>query len=304
MLAKIGHFLKSAPLFLNIPISRMNSWPISTGQVVYEGKYSRSMNINPILPGHFIAQVFTRESNSISDLSSEEIGDLFETILHSMNNMVRCDATAFNIFSIDGISSQGFNGSSCWHIVPRKPLDLPSSDLVYSLLERWVADESAIFAREVNRIDLVPENQRFARTFDSMAKEATWYRNSCSQSELASLSSLQEVRFSTFALDSRQVFHVSPSGLSLAIVNLKPLVPGHVLVISRRVVARYSDLSPEERADLWQTVCKVQRIVLPCYCASQSRIGLQDGPDSGQTVPHVHVHILPQQTLLIPNSRL
>ena len=32
----------------------------------------------------------------------------------------------------------------------------------------------------------------------------------------------------------------SAAGLSLAIVNLKPLVPGHVLVIPRRVVARLS----------------------------------------------------------------
>jgi len=39
--------------------------------------------------------------------------------------------------------------------------------------------------------------------------------------------------FAQIALDPRQVFYASPAGLSLAIVNIKPLVPGHVLVIPR-----------------------------------------------------------------------
>lgn len=33
---------------------------------------------------------------------------------------------------------------------------------------------------------------------------------------------------------------------SLGIVNLKPIVPGHVLVISKRVVARFGDLTTDE----------------------------------------------------------
>ena len=44
------------------------------------------------------------------------------------------------------------------------------------------------------------------------------------------------VRFGTFDLDPRQVFYVSASGLTRAIVNLKPLVPGHVLVVPAKNV--------------------------------------------------------------------
>jgi hypothetical protein len=85
------------------------------------------------------------------------------------------------------------------------------------------------------------------------------------------------------------------SELSIAFVNLKPLVPGHVLVVPRRVVPRYAGLTPEEAADLWQGVLAVRTIV-----AKQQQdlelgftIGMQDGPIAGQSVPHVHVHILP-----------
>lgn len=125
------------------------------------------------------------------------------------------------------------------------------------------------------------------------------------------------LRFGPFKLDPRQVFLVSRSGLSAALVNLKPLVPGHVLVIPTRPhgggpgspggkdVGRYADLTREEAEDLWDTVRQVQRLVLPCYAAPASQIGLQDGPDSGQSVPHVHVHILPVGggALRMPPSR-
>ena len=42
------------------------------------------------------------------------------------------------------------------------------------------------------------------------------------------------------------LFYASPSGLSVAFVNLKPLVPGHVLVVPSRVVPRMAELSKED----------------------------------------------------------
>lgn len=97
------------------------------------------------------------------------------------------------------------------------------------------------------------------------------------------------------------------SEFCIAFVNLKPLVPGHVLVVPRRVVPRYSGLSPEEAADLWQGVLVVRTIIAKAQlghdqsAASVAKadqewdftIGMQDGPIAGQSVPHVHVHILP-----------
>ena len=90
-----------------------------------------------------------------------------------------------------------------------------------------------------------------------------------------------------------QVFLSSPSGLSHSFVNLKPLVPGHVLVVPARVVDRYGELTATEAADLWAHVRATQRVVLAAHGATASHLGLQDGKDSGQSVPHVHVHILP-----------
>ena len=83
----------------------------------------------------------------------------------------------------------------------------------------------------------------------------------------------------------------------MAFVNLKPLLPGHVLVSPRRVVPRLSDLSQDEVADLFVTVQRVGRMVERVFNASSLNIAMQDGADAGQSVPHVHAHIIPRKAM-------
>lgn len=91
----------------------------------------------------------------------------------------------------------------------------------------------------------------------------------------------------------RQVFHLTP--LSYALVNLKPLLPGHVLVTPRRIVPRFNDLSAAEVQDLFMTVQRVSRTIERLFEASALNIAIQDGIDAGQSVPHVHAHIIPRK---------
>ncbi|KAI4643550.1 hypothetical protein J4E93_006560 [Alternaria ventricosa] len=100
------------------------------------------------------------------------------------------------------------------------------------------------------------------------------------------------VKFGSFVV-TNQVFHLTR--LSFAIVNLKPLLPGHVLVSPRRVVPRFNDLSAAEVQDLFLTVQRVSRMVERVFSASSLNIAIQDGVDAGQSVPHVHAHIIPRK---------
>jgi bis(5'-adenosyl)-triphosphatase len=77
-------------------------------------------------------------------------------------------------------------------------------------------------------------------------------------------------------------------------VNLKPLLPGHVLVSPLEVRPHLSDLSAAEIADLFQTVTRVQRTLKRVYHADAFNVAVQDGEVAGQSVPHVHVHIIPR----------
>lgn len=90
-----------------------------------------------------------------------------------------------------------------------------------------------------------------------------------------------------------QVFFKSKH--TYALVNLKPLVPGHVLIVPLRTqVVRLSDLTPEETNDYFQTVQLIQKFISWQYKADSLNIAIQDGPEAGQTVPHLHTHIIPR----------
>ncbi|GES56915.1 HIT domain protein [Aspergillus terreus] len=100
------------------------------------------------------------------------------------------------------------------------------------------------------------------------------------------------IHFGPFLVTS-QVFYQTP--LSFALVNLKPILPGHVLVSPRRVVPRVTDLTPTETTDLFLTVRRVARMIERVHGATSLNIAIQDGVDAGQSVPHVHTHIIPRR---------
>ena len=105
---------------------------------------------------------------------------------------------------------------------------------------------------------------------------------------------LPNFKFGPFTVSS-QVFHISSSRLSFGLVNLKPLLPGHILVCPIRVVPRLSQLNATETADLFNTMKVVSRTLQRVYHASSFNVAVQDGIDAGQSVPHVHVHVIPRR---------
>lgn len=125
------------------------------------------------------------------------------------------------------------------------------------------------------------------------ARVAAASSSKATMTSVPSSSDSQKYKFGPIDIPASQVFYETP--LSLGLVNLKPVVPGHVLVVSRRVVARFADLTPEETTDLWSLAKKVGTCVEPHFGATSLTYAIQDGPAAGQTVPHVHVHVLPRK---------
>ncbi|CAK4081487.1 unnamed protein product [Aphanomyces euteiches] len=98
--------------------------------------------------------------------------------------------------------------------------------------------------------------------------------------------------FGPHAVSKAQIFY--ESSLSMALVNLKPIVPGHVLVIPKRRMDRFLRLDADEVADLWVTAQHVASRLQGHYTAEAFTFSIQDGKAAGQTVPHCHIHVLPR----------
>ena len=95
------------------------------------------------------------------------------------------------------------------------------------------------------------------------------------------------------AVVTNQVFFKSK--YSYAFVNLKPLVPGHVLICPlNNTRLNLADLTPEENSDFFNTLQIIHRFIKEYYKADALNIAIQDGVEAGQSMPHLHTHIIPR----------
>jgi histidine triad (HIT) family protein len=76
--------------------------------------------------------------------------------------------------------------------------------------------------------------------------------------------------------------------------NYQPLLEGHSLIIPKRHVDKFEDLSDRELLEMKSTIQKVHQAFLSVYGKEGYVLVLQNGKTGGQTVPHVHFHMLPR----------
>ncbi|MBM3897693.1 MAG: HIT family protein [Thaumarchaeota archaeon] len=81
---------------------------------------------------------------------------------------------------------------------------------------------------------------------------------------------------------------------TLAFLDINPLSKGHTLVIPKMHVRQIEELSEKELEILFKTVWKLTKYVQIATGTASSLIGINNGPESGQEIPHIHVHIIPR----------
>ncbi|KAL7734170.1 hypothetical protein ACLKA6_011849 [Drosophila palustris] len=103
----------------------------------------------------------------------------------------------------------------------------------------------------------------------------------------------QDRAFANNTVDKRTIFYESEH--CYAFTNLRCVVEGHVLVSTKRVTPRLNGLNCAEVTDLFATVCMIQRMLEKVYGTTSATVTVQDGAQAGQTVPHVHFHVMPRR---------
>ena len=81
---------------------------------------------------------------------------------------------------------------------------------------------------------------------------------------------------------------------NIALVNIKPAVEGHVLLVPKRHVQNFTELTEKEISDMFSSVKKIYKILKAAYNSVAFNLVIQDGPEAGQSINHLHLHICPR----------
>lgn len=85
-----------------------------------------------------------------------------------------------------------------------------------------------------------------------------------------------------------------------ALYNIAPILPGHSLVIPNRHCCRLEELTDFELGEMMVFARKVTRILKSVFTCDGYDLTIQDGTPAGQTIPHLHLHIIPRKTHDLP----
>ena len=96
---------------------------------------------------------------------------------------------------------------------------------------------------------------------------------------------------------------IASSLLSVAFYDGFPVSPGHALIIPKRHVSSFFYLSKEERQDLLNLADSVKRILEERYHPDGYNIGINVGEAAGQSIFHVHMHLIPRYQGDVPSPR-
>lgn len=84
------------------------------------------------------------------------------------------------------------------------------------------------------------------------------------------------------------------SEYSLAFYDSYPVNKGHTLVIPKKHIENYFQLSDHEKKDIWSLVDKVKIELENKFAPNGFNIGINVGINAGQTVSHCHIHVIPR----------
>jgi histidine triad (HIT) family protein len=87
---------------------------------------------------------------------------------------------------------------------------------------------------------------------------------------------------------------------AIAFEDVNPQAPVHVLIVPKKVIARLSEAKEPDRAALGKLLLVAAQIAKKLELAGGYRVVINNGPDAGESVPHLHVHLLGKRALAWP----
>lgn len=87
---------------------------------------------------------------------------------------------------------------------------------------------------------------------------------------------------------------VAANAVGWVVPDAYPVSLGHTLIIPRRHMGSFFELSADERLGLLALLDEARTALQASHAPQGYNIGVNDGPAAGQTVPHLHMHLIPR----------
>lgn len=87
---------------------------------------------------------------------------------------------------------------------------------------------------------------------------------------------------------------IDSNDLAIVIRDGFPITQGHTLIIPKRHAGSFFDTSDEEKLALFELIEHAKLKLNQEFHPDSYNIGINDGPAAGQTVPHLHIHLIPR----------
>jgi histidine triad (HIT) family protein len=88
--------------------------------------------------------------------------------------------------------------------------------------------------------------------------------------------------------------------LAIAFKDINPQAPVHILVVPKEVIPQLADAESQNHALMGHLLLTVKRVAEQAGLQNGYRVVINNGHDGGQTVPHLHLHILGGRQLQWP----
>lgn len=106
------------------------------------------------------------------------------------------------------------------------------------------------------------------------------------------MSETTETIFSKIIRREIPVNIVYEDDLALAFTDINPQAPVHILVIPKKPIVKLADAESQDQALLGHLLLTAQRVAAEAGLENGYRVVINNGADGGQTVYHLHLHIL------------
>lgn len=102
-------------------------------------------------------------------------------------------------------------------------------------------------------------------------------------------------------LPSDRIIHENEH--AVLVLDAYPVSPGHSLTISKRHTASWFDITTDERGSMLTLLNLAREKIISETSPGGFNIGINDGSVAGQTVPHLHMHLIPRYMQDQPDPR-